>query len=156
MTERTCDEARRRLNAVRAEQSAIRAGLEQADTELATELLANLTVLLEEEASLGAWMDEHGCDKVAPSRKEPANLNRINIRDLSGARNIPEFTAPRDSLAARSVWAFLVETLPEGYVVELEIPDEGVELTRESGSRLPEELYKRIMRGESLGDEDVR
>jgi hypothetical protein len=155
MAERTCAEARERLNDVRAEQSEIKARLEHADAERATELLSDLVVLQQEEASVVAWLDEHRCDEVAPSGKERVNLNRINIHDHTGARNIPEFTAPQDGLAARAVWVFLVETLPEGYAVELEILEEGIELARQTGSPLPEEVYKRLMRGESLGDEEL-
>jgi hypothetical protein len=38
-------------------------------------------------------------------------------------------------------------------VVELEIPEDGLQVEHETGSPLPLELYKRILRGAAEGDE---
>jgi hypothetical protein len=153
MTISTCAEARDALNEKRVELSEIVEKVEHTDPEQAPELQAVLIRLRGEEAAILSWMDNHQCDEVDMPGTKAINLNQITIHDVSGVKNVPKFTAPEESLAARALWAFLVEHLRGGFVVELEIPEDGLQVEHETGSPLPLELYKRILRGAAEGDE---
>jgi hypothetical protein len=155
MTERTCAEARDTLNAIRANVSEISARLGHPDAGDTSQLETSLDALRREEAFIVSWMTDHNCDEVKMPTATASNLNEITIRDLAGVKNIPKFTAPEERLAARALWVFLVESLPVGFVVELQIPQEGLQLAMETGSPLPEDQYRRIMRGAAEGDETV-
>ena len=151
MQEWTCEDARQQLNRLRSTMSEIVARAEQADGAGGGATLAQLDELRVEEASLLAWMSQNGCDEVEPTRME--TVNEITIHALDDRKNIPPFKAPEDGFAARALWVFLVENLREGSVVELEIPGDSLQLSRPSGAPLPEELYRAIMRGDVISDD---
>jgi hypothetical protein len=151
MQEWTCEDARQQLNRLRSTMSEIVARAEQAGEAGGGATLAQLDELRVEEASLLAWMSQNGCDEVKQTRME--TVNEITIHAQDDRKNIPPFKAPEDGFAARSLWVFLVENLREGYEIELEIPGDSLQLSRTSGAPLPEELYRAIMRGDVISNE---
>lgn len=72
--------------------------------------------------------------------------NVITIKPAPGSdKPGTMFRAPADIGAAKSLWAWLVENIQPGFVVELFDGEE--EVTRPSGEKLPAELYAGIMEG---------
>lgn len=71
-----------------------------------------------------------------------------NVISIEGQSGGTIFKAPADNDAARALWVFLVENLRPGFAVELS--NSISELTRMSGSKLPPDLYAKVM-GETRG-----
>jgi hypothetical protein len=151
MQEWTCEDARKQVNRLRTDMSEIVARAERADAAGGEAILAQLDELRVEEISLLAWMSQNGCDEVKRTKME--TVNEITIHAQDDRKNIPPFRAPEDGFAARSLWAFLVENLREGYEIELEIPGDSLQLSRPSGAPLPEDLYRAILRGDVTSDD---
>ncbi|MFW5941918.1 MAG: hypothetical protein ACOC9V_06125 [Chloroflexota bacterium] len=61
------------------------------------------------------------------------------------------FPAPENRFVARSLWVFLVENLRPGLVVDLRNGPSVI--SRETGAKVPIELYKTLMEQEVTTDE---
>lgn len=155
MDQRNCEQARQQLNRLRTDMSELVARAERDNGAAGGQTLARLDEMRVDEAALLAWLSQNGCDDAEPARLE--TVNQITIHPVGDLvrKNIPPFKAPEDGFAARALWMFLVENLREGFVVELEIPGDSLDLSRPSGAALPQDLYRAVLRGDVVSNDQL-